>query len=251
MIFSSQTKKYLNMATATRNRVINLIFQTEGKIINPDVLLEFSEKYNEELKKIITYLKTNESNYNTRLFFTRILPDGTMKKKREFLGTPKNVSEKGFDFLNAWDISKDNLTDNDDGFKNQVVFENILGILPTFGIITLEEILVIKNTEIAKKYFNFWNKTKETLNSFLNKPHHVEIYLSNNMVIEGEVLEINKSNILIYSKSERKNELQNGSYVKVNIVPHERFLYFISSEYFIQKIRIIPWKVNINPYDED
>ena len=237
------------MLPATKPQIINLYFKTpQNQTISSSDLITFSSLYEEEIRKIIKHLKSNEGKYIS-LFFTRILPNGKMQEKREFLGIPKNVSEKGFEFFSAWDISAEYLTDEE--VKNQVVFNNPLGILPTLGIIPLEEILTTKHTKVAEKYFVFWEKAKKELEKFLNKDNHVEIYLSNKMVIEGNILEINKSNLLIYSKKERKNQLQGGYYVYTNIIPHQRFLYFISSDYFIEKIKITPWKININPCDED
>ncbi len=235
------------MATVIKNQIVNLIFPNTEELKDPSILLDFSEAYKEELKLIIQYLKQNDGKW-VPLFFTRILPNGKMQEPQELLGVPKNTSEKSFHFYSSYNISARMLTDEE--IKNEIILGNVLGALPTFGTSSLDQILVTKDTEIAKNYFDFWEKTKKTLDNFLNRPHHVKIYLSNNMIVEGEVLEINKSNILIYSKMERKNELQNGSYVYANTIPHERFLYFISSEYFITNIKILPWKEHINPYDD-
>ncbi|MFA7285599.1 MAG: hypothetical protein WC011_01990 [Candidatus Paceibacterota bacterium] len=168
-----------------------------------------------------------------------------MEDLGDFFGIPNNITEKSFDFTSGRIISLKMYSDND--FINHIRFDNILGVIPSLGIIRSDQIIETRNTELAQKYFSFKEDVIQTLKTFIekHKDHHIKIFLSNNYVIEGEVLEINKSNLLILMSRKRTEDFNT-----VILGVSNENVYFIEKDYFIKKILIFPSKETFGLHDD-
>lgn len=237
------------MTTKTKSSFLEINFPNSEKIKKVDGLLNFSDFYLEEIRKTKKFLLPRENKW-IPLFFTRMSLDGQIENPIEYYGIPKNIKEDSFDFVNGYNISGKYDAGGDE-IVNHITFNNILGVIPTLGIIKKENIFEVKNSKTAKEYLKFIEKLTKTAKSFLEKPHHLKIFFSDGYITECEVLEINKSNLLVKSLRTYKNQLQNGHYVYVNVVPHKKNIYFISRESFIQKIQLYPHKINFDPHDNE
>lgn len=224
-------------------------FPQHTQIEKPSDLLTFSDLYKKEIVEVKKYLKLRESRWAS-LFFTRVLPNGQLEELKEHGGVPKNIKEDGFDFVNGFNLSLNMQTE--EATINHIRFDNILGILPGLGTTPVNQIFEFQKNEIVQEYLLFLEQFKESMKELMEKNHHVKIFLSSNMVIEAEVLEINKSNLLIKNLRSRLDELDDkGHYVHVDTRPIKKTLYFIEIENFIHKIEIYPWKLKISPFDDD
>lgn len=236
------------MVNLSQYKVKTFSFENYQSIENVSDLIDFSFLYKEELKKIKGYIISKKNKW-IPLSFTRLLPGVEVEEIQEYYGNPINITEDSFDFINSTDISKKQTSD--DRVVNHIRFSNILGVIPILGITKKENIFVVKNTETAHEYFDFLKKANKGMKPLIGKKHYIKICFSDHTVTEGEIIEINKSNLLIKSLRTYTNLPENNVYVNVNIVPHNKHVYFISRESYIKKIEIHRYELKINPYDED
>lgn len=222
-----------------------------GKNIRVPELIAFSEEYTKMIINLLEHLQKNEGK-NTNLSFTRVEENGILHKIQSYAGLVKDVKSNSFTFLTNYHIS--NFSQSDDLVENQIRTDNILGIIPVLPGSEHIRIFTKGHNGLANQYFRFLVQVKNELkNLILNTNHYVKLDYGK-FILEGVILEVNNSNILIQQKRMYNPEIDKntGKYKFLDLVPQTKNVLFIERNDALKNIEIYPdSNLHINPYDED
>ncbi len=234
------------MKTLTKNTYLSF-----GENIRVTELIAFSEEYTKMIINLFAHLQKNEGK-NTTLSFTRVEENGILHKIQSYAGLVKDVKNNSFTFLTNYHIS--NFSQSDDLVENQIRTDNILGIIPVLPGSENIRIFTRGHNEIANQYFRFLVQVKNELkNLTLNKNHYVKLDYGN-FILEGTILEVNNSNILLKQKRmyNPETDKNTGKYKFVDLIPQTKNVLFIERDGALKHIEIYPdYDLYINPHDDE
>lgn len=233
------------METLTKKTYLS--FSREIKV--PE-LIAFSEEYTKMTISLFEYLRKNEGK-NVTLSFTRVEETGILHKINSYTGLVKDIKPNAFTFLTNYYIST--FSQSDDLVENQIRIDNILGIIPVLPENQNIRIFTKGHNELANQYFRFLVQVKNQLkNLTLNENHYVKLDYGK-FIIEGLILEVNNSNLLIQQKRMYNPEIdkKTGKYKFVDLIPQTKNVLFIERDVALKNIEIYPYDLHINPHDED
>lgn len=236
------------METLIANSKKILIFDSKTNLLTSD-LISLTKNYSTHTSDYLKKIKENGERI-FELTVTRVTEEGSLKEPKTYKGFLTEIKENEFIFTTNFDL---NTGSQYEDLKDWVVrTDNVLGIIPLFKKKDTKNIIQYNRSKTSLKYFSFLRKLKKELRDVLSAKHYIEIFFRDH-IIECELLEVNKSNLLIKQLRMYNPEIDNktGKYKFVDLAPQTKNILFVERNDFVKKVVIHNHKLKINPHDED